>query len=87
VVRAATPAIAASHAWAHAQAGDGGPQVAAGAPHEVLQYHHDPRTESFGEEAAQALAREQGVDAAQDVAVNPQVLIRLTNAITADIRA
>jgi Cys-tRNA(Pro)/Cys-tRNA(Cys) deacylase len=27
--------------------------VAAGAPREVLQYHHDPRNESFGEEAAQ----------------------------------
>jgi Cys-tRNA(Pro)/Cys-tRNA(Cys) deacylase len=51
VVRAATPAIAAL--------------VAAGAPHEVLQYHHDPRNDSFGDEAAEALAREQGVDAEQ----------------------
>lgn len=47
---AATPAIAAL--------------VAAGAPHEVLQYHHDPRNEAFGDEAAEALARD-GVDAEQ----------------------
>jgi len=51
VARAATPAIAAL--------------VAAGAPHEVLQYHHDPRNEAFGEEAAEALARDAGVDAEQ----------------------
>ncbi|MGO4442709.1 YbaK/EbsC family protein [Mycobacterium sp. 2YAF39] len=51
MVRAATPAIAAL--------------VAAGAAHEVLQYHHDPRNDSFGEEAAEALAREQGVDPEQ----------------------
>ena len=37
VSRAATPAIAVL--------------VAAGAPHEVLRYHHDPRAESYGEEA------------------------------------
>lgn len=51
VARAATPAIAAL--------------LAAGVPHEVLQYHHDPRNESFGDEAAEALARDQGVDAEQ----------------------
>ena len=38
---AATPAIAAL--------------VAAGVPHEVLRYHHDPRAESFGDEAAEAV--------------------------------
>jgi Cys-tRNA(Pro)/Cys-tRNA(Cys) deacylase len=42
VSRAATPAIAAL--------------VAAGAPHEVLRYHHDPRSQSYGEEAVAALA-------------------------------
>ena len=42
--RAATPAIAAL--------------VAAGAPHEVLRYHHDPRSESYGDEAVSALAGE-----------------------------
>ncbi|AEV71008.1 hypothetical protein MycrhN_0368 [Mycolicibacterium rhodesiae NBB3] len=47
---AATPAIAAL--------------VAADAPHEVLQYHHDPRNVAFGDEAAEALARA-GVDAEQ----------------------
>lgn len=41
---AATPAIAAL--------------VAAGVDHEVLRYHHDPRSESFGEEAVTALAGE-----------------------------
>jgi Cys-tRNA(Pro)/Cys-tRNA(Cys) deacylase len=51
VARAATPAIAAL--------------VAAGVPHEVLQYHHDPRNESFGLQAAEALARDEGVDAEQ----------------------
>ena len=30
--------------------------VAAGVPHEVLQYHHDPRNESFGAEAVAELA-------------------------------
>jgi Cys-tRNA(Pro)/Cys-tRNA(Cys) deacylase len=39
--------------------------MAAGVPHEVLQYHHDPRNESFGEEAAEAMARDEGVDAEQ----------------------
>ena len=48
---AATPAIAAL--------------LAAGVPHEVLQYHHDPRNASFGEEAAQALAHAEGVDPGQ----------------------
>jgi len=48
VARAATPAIAAL--------------LAAEIPHEVLQYRHDPRNESFGAEAAEELAREQGVD-------------------------
>lgn len=51
VSHAATPAIAAL--------------LAAGVPHEVLQYHHDPRNESFGEEAAAALARDEGIDAEQ----------------------
>jgi Cys-tRNA(Pro)/Cys-tRNA(Cys) deacylase len=31
----------------------------------VLQYRHDPRTESFGEEAAEELARVEGVDPEQ----------------------
>ena len=51
MARAATPAIAAL--------------VAAAVPHEVLQYHHDPRNASFGEEAAQALAHAEGVDPEQ----------------------
>ena len=51
VVRAATPAIAAL--------------LVAEVPHEVLQYRHDPRTASFGEEAASELARVEGVDSAQ----------------------
>jgi Cys-tRNA(Pro)/Cys-tRNA(Cys) deacylase len=42
VARAATQAIAVL--------------VAAGVPHEVLQYHHDPRNESFGAEAVAELA-------------------------------
>jgi Cys-tRNA(Pro)/Cys-tRNA(Cys) deacylase len=48
VARAATPAIAAL--------------LAAEVPHEVLQYKHDPRNESFGEEAVTELAATQGVD-------------------------
>ncbi|MGY4711474.1 aminoacyl-tRNA deacylase [Mycolicibacterium sp. CBM1] len=40
--RAATPAIAAL--------------VAAGIPHEVLRYQHDPRADSYGDEAVAALA-------------------------------
>ncbi len=43
VARAATPAIAAL--------------VKAGIIHEVVSYHHDPRTTSFGDEAAAELAR------------------------------
>jgi Cys-tRNA(Pro)/Cys-tRNA(Cys) deacylase len=43
VARAATPAIAAL--------------LAAEVPHEVLQYKHDPRAESYGEEAVEELAR------------------------------
>ncbi|KHO23434.1 Cys-tRNA(Pro) deacylase [Mycolicibacterium setense] len=42
MARAATPAIAAL--------------VAAGIDHEVVQYHHDPRNESFGAEAVAELA-------------------------------
>lgn len=42
VARAATPAIAAL--------------VAAGVAHDVVQYHHDPRTDSFGAEAVSELA-------------------------------
>lgn len=39
--------------------------VAAGVPHEVLRYHHDPRAESFGDEAAAELAVTAGVRQAQ----------------------
>jgi Cys-tRNA(Pro)/Cys-tRNA(Cys) deacylase len=46
VAGAATPAITAL--------------VAAGIPHEVLRYHHDPQNESFGEEAVKALANGDG---------------------------
>jgi Cys-tRNA(Pro)/Cys-tRNA(Cys) deacylase len=51
VARAATPAIAAL--------------VAAGVPHEVLAYHHDPRNESFGDEAVAELAATMDVSAEQ----------------------
>jgi len=51
VARAATPAIAAL--------------LAAAVPHQVLQYHHDPRNESFGEEAVQELAQVEGVNPEQ----------------------
>jgi Cys-tRNA(Pro)/Cys-tRNA(Cys) deacylase len=51
VARAATPAIAAL--------------LAAEVPHQVLQYHHDPRNESFGEEAVEELAQAEGVDPEQ----------------------
>jgi Cys-tRNA(Pro)/Cys-tRNA(Cys) deacylase len=51
VASAATPAIAAL--------------VAAGVPHEVLRYHHDPRAESYGDEAAGELAATAGVVADQ----------------------
>ena len=50
VARAATPAIAAL--------------VAAGVSHTVLAYRHDPRTEAFGDEAVDELARD-GVVAEQ----------------------
>ena len=39
--------------------------VAAGVPHEVLQYHHDPRNESFGAEAVAELAATMDVSAEQ----------------------
>jgi Cys-tRNA(Pro)/Cys-tRNA(Cys) deacylase len=51
VARAATQAIAAL--------------LAAEVRHEVLQYHHDPRNESYGEEAVEELAQVEGVDPAQ----------------------
>jgi Cys-tRNA(Pro)/Cys-tRNA(Cys) deacylase len=51
VVRAATQAIAAL--------------VAAGVPHEVLPYHHDPRNEAFGDEAVAELAATMDVSAEQ----------------------
>jgi Cys-tRNA(Pro)/Cys-tRNA(Cys) deacylase len=51
VARAATPAIAAL--------------LAAEVPHEVLQYRHDPRNESFGEEALEELAQVEGVNPEQ----------------------
>jgi Cys-tRNA(Pro)/Cys-tRNA(Cys) deacylase len=51
VASAATPAIAAL--------------VAAGVPHEVLRYHHDPRAESFGDEAVGELTATAGVVAEQ----------------------
>jgi Cys-tRNA(Pro)/Cys-tRNA(Cys) deacylase len=51
VASAATPAIAAL--------------LAAGAPHEVLRFHHDPRAESFGAEAADELAVTAGVEPEQ----------------------
>lgn len=47
VPRAATPAIAAL--------------LAAGVPHEVVQYQHDPRSDSFGDEAVAALAEAGGL--------------------------
>ena len=39
--------------------------LAAGVPHQVLQYQHDPRNESFGEEAVKELAPLEGVDPEQ----------------------
>jgi len=48
---AATPAIAAL--------------VAAKVPHDVLRFHHDPRAESFGAEAADELAVTAGVQPGQ----------------------
>ena len=47
MAKAATPAIAAL--------------VKAGIPHEVLTYHHDPRTTNFGAEAVAELAKSHGV--------------------------
>ena len=47
VARAATPAIVAL--------------VAAGVPHAVVQYRHDPRSDSFGEEAVRELAQAGGL--------------------------
>jgi Cys-tRNA(Pro)/Cys-tRNA(Cys) deacylase len=47
VAKAATPAIAAL--------------IAAGIDHEVLAYHHDPRSPSYGDEAVAALASATGV--------------------------
>jgi Cys-tRNA(Pro)/Cys-tRNA(Cys) deacylase len=35
--------------------------LAAEVPHEVLRYQHDPRNESFGEEAVEELAQVEGV--------------------------
>ncbi|HEX5144911.1 MAG TPA: Cys-tRNA(Pro) deacylase [Mycobacterium sp.] len=49
--RAATPAISSL--------------TAAGVTHEVLSYHHDPRTQAYGEEAAAELAVSAGVEPAQ----------------------
>ncbi|WP_304107218.1 YbaK/EbsC family protein [Mycolicibacterium bacteremicum] len=51
MARAATPAI--------------GVLVADGAGHEILRYHHDPRAESFGDEAVAALADAHGLAAGQ----------------------
>ncbi|CAA0128367.1 Cys-tRNA(Pro)/Cys-tRNA(Cys) deacylase YbaK [Mycolicibacterium vanbaalenii] len=51
MARAATPAIAAL--------------LAAGIPHTVVQYKHDPRSESFGDEAVDELARTGDVDPGQ----------------------
>ena len=51
VARAATAAIAAL--------------LAAQVPHEVLQYKHDPRNESFGEEAVEELGQVEGVNPEQ----------------------
>jgi len=51
VARAATPAIAAL--------------VAAGVAHDVVQYRHDPRSESFGNEAVAELAQTGGLAPAQ----------------------
>jgi Cys-tRNA(Pro)/Cys-tRNA(Cys) deacylase len=48
VARAATPAITAL--------------LVAEVPHEVLQYRHDPRQQSFGEEAVAELAAVEGVE-------------------------
>ena len=64
VARAATPAIAVL--------------LAAGAPHDVLQYKHDPRNDSFGEEAVAELAGVAGVT----IAVTAIVLLVTGSAAT-----
>lgn len=51
MARAATPAISAL--------------LAAGIPHEVLRYHHDPQNDSFGDEAVAELAGVGGVEPEQ----------------------
>lgn len=51
MARAATPALATL--------------VKAGVPHDVLRYHHDPRHESFGDEAVTELAASVGASAGQ----------------------
>jgi Cys-tRNA(Pro)/Cys-tRNA(Cys) deacylase len=51
VAHAATPAIAAL--------------ITAGLPHEILRYDHDPRAESFGEEAVAQLASAHGLQPGQ----------------------
>lgn len=51
MARAATPAIAAL--------------LADGADHEILRYHHDPRAESFGDEAVAELAAAHSLAAEQ----------------------
>jgi Cys-tRNA(Pro)/Cys-tRNA(Cys) deacylase len=39
--------------------------LAAQIPHQVLQYRHDPRTESFGQRAVEELAQVEGVNPEQ----------------------
>jgi Cys-tRNA(Pro)/Cys-tRNA(Cys) deacylase len=82
MARAAAPAIAAL--------------LTAEIPHQVLQYQHDPRNESFGEEAVEELARvvegNQGVAPQQVfktlvVALPKGLAVAVTNAVTADICA
>lgn len=51
MARAATPAIAAL--------------VAAAVPHEVFQYHHDPRSQAYGDEAVAELAAAKQAEAEQ----------------------
>jgi Cys-tRNA(Pro)/Cys-tRNA(Cys) deacylase len=63
MARAATPAIAAL--------------LSAEVPHAVLQYHHDPRTESFGEEAVEELAQVEGVEGIAPAQVFKTLVIAL----------